>query len=326
MSGDLILSASSPMPEASLRQAEGAVPAIVARAGDETVTRFLEFFGASIRNRNTRAAYLTAASKFFTWCEAHGLANLNDIRRLHVAAYIEGLTRSMAAPSVKQHLAGLRMLFSSLGVPRDNPAIGVRGPKHSVRTGRTPVLSAEQARTLLESIDTSSLSGLRDRAFIGLMIYTFARVSAIVQMQVEDYYLSGSRRWCRLHEKGGREHAVPAHHRAEEYVDEYMRAAGLFAARGPLFRTIGRSGELTDQPMTRFTAWEMMKRRSRAAGLPAETTNHTCRATGITVYLQNGGSIENARLIAAHASIKTTQTYDRRSEAITLDEISRIRL
>lgn len=310
----------------AVRIARNHTPAILSSAEQSMLDRYAEFFAARIRNRNTRAAYLTAAVRFFAWCDSHGLSRLADVRRLHVAAYVEELTRSMAAPSVKQHLAGLRMLFAYLGEPRENPAEGVRGPKHVVRTGRTPVLSANEARTLLESIDVGTLIGLRDRAFIGAMIYSFARVSAVVQMQVEDYYLSGSRRWLRLHEKGGREHAVPTHHRAEEYLDEYIEAGGLVGGRGALFRTIDQCGVLTVRPMTRFTAWEMVKRRAREAGIPGQTTNHTFRATGITVYLQNGGSIENARLIAAHASIKTTQTYDRRSEAITLDEISRIRL
>ncbi len=302
------------------------VPAIVSCADQRTYDRYLEFFAAHIRNVNTRAAYSTAAVKFFGWCERHGIAELETIRRLHVAAYIEELTLALAAPTVKQNLAALRMLFDYLGVPRDNPVEGVRGPKHVVRMGRTPVLSAEQARTLLASIDINTIAGRRDAALISLMVYTFARVSAAVGVQIEDYHFHGARRWVRLHEKGSREHSVPLHHRAEEAIDAYVTAAGLSGLKGPLFRTIDRHGKLSSAGMTRFTAWEMVKRRAKAAGIVGDVTNHTFRATGITVYLENGGTIENARNIAAHASIKTTQTYDRRSEAITLDEISRIRL
>ena len=142
-------------------------------------------------------------------------------------------------------------------------------------------------------------------------------------MDADDVYLHGARRWIRLREKGGKEHAVPLHHQAEESLLAYVAAAGI--AEGPLFRaTIG--GRVTPRRIGRLAAWEMVKRRAREAGLPPDTTNHTFRATGITVYLENGGTIENARLIAAHASIRTTQAYDRRGEQGTRDEISRIRL
>ncbi len=161
------------------------------------------------------------------------------------------------------------------------------------------------------------------------MIYTFGRISAVVGMDVENYYLQGTRRWVRLREKGGKEHAVPVHHRAEECVDAYLAAlrhSGIPMNDGPLFRTKLCNLDTNSTRRSRFAAWEMVKRRARDAGLPDNTTNHTFRATGITVYLENGGTIENARNIAAHASIKTTQTYDRREDRITLDEISKIRL
>jgi integrase/recombinase XerD len=307
-----------------VRGERGRVPELVGDAGQDTSIKYLEFFAAHIRNPNTRAAYLTAAEKFFAWCGPHRIGPLKSIRRLHVAAYIECLTEVHAAPTVKQNLAALRMLFTFLRIPFENPAEGVRGPKHVVRTGRTPVLAGEQARHLLDSIDPGSLTGLRDRALIAVMVYSFGRVSAVVGMDAQDYYLHGTRRWIRLHEKGGKEHAVPLHHNAEELLEAYLAASNV--SDGPLFRVTQGGVSVTDRRLTRFAAWEMVKRRAKAAGLPAGTTNHTFRATGITVYLENGGTIENARNIAAHASIKTTQTYDRRGERITLDEISRIRL
>ena len=323
MSGDLACFHSSPGIPSPHSHAEH-VPAIAAHSGGDGIRRYLEFFAAHIRNPNTRAAYLVETTRFFAWCDAVGIRDLEGITRLHVAAYIEELTRSLAAPTVKLHLAAVKVLFRFLRVPRDNPAEGVRGPKHVVRKGKTPVLAADQARALLDSIDAGSLAGLRDRALIAVMIYSFARVSAVVSMSVGDYYMQGARRWIRLREKGGKEHQVPVHHRAEEYVDAYLAAAGI--TEGPLFRAMRTRGACSERGMTRFTAWEVVKRRASAAGLPESTTNHTFRATGITVYLENGGTIENARTIAAHASIKTTQTYDRREEKITLDEISRIRV
>src|SRR3978361_1859089 len=131
------------------------VPAIVADAGDAAAKRFLEFFAVTIRNRNTRTAYLHAASRFFAWCEHHQLDPLHEIEPLHVAAYIEALGKDFEKPTVKQHLAAIRMLFDWLvtgQVVATNPAHAVRGPKHVVRTGKTTVLDADQARKLLDSI------------------------------------------------------------------------------------------------------------------------------------------------------------------------------
>jgi integrase len=199
-----------------------------------------------------------------------------------------------------------------------NPASSVRGPKYVVERGKTPVLEADQARTLLDSIDTSTIVGLRDRALIGVMVYSFARVSAVVHMRVEDYFQNGRRAWFRLHEKGGKRHEVPAHHNAEAYVDAYLAAAGIAdQKKGPLFRSVDRRRQLTLNPMARTDVLLMIKRPALAAGLPSSTCCHTFRATGITAYLNNGGTIENAQAIAAHESPRTkaVRPYERRDHA-----------
>ncbi len=175
--------------------------------------RFWEFFAANIRNKNTRRAYYKAACRFSDWCEGRGLFDLARIRPIDVAAYVEGFQETHSKPTVKQHLAALRMLFDWLVVGHTlnvNPAHAVRGPKHVVKKGKTPVLNADEARLLLDSIDTGSLIGLRDCALIAVMTYTFARVGAAVSMRVEDYFIQGRRGWLRLHEKGGTRHEVPA--------------------------------------------------------------------------------------------------------------------
>ena len=237
------------------------VPALIAGAGEHASRRFIEFFTANIRNRNTRLAYAKAVGDFAAWCERLGLS-----------------------------------------------------------------LTAVQARELLDSIDISTLIGLRDRALIGTMAYSFARVSAVVNMDVEDYWQNGKRWWLRLHEKGGKHHEVPAHHNAEAYLDAYVEAAGIAGeGKTPLFRSaIGRTEKLGTSRLTRQDALRMIKRRAAKLGLPARTCCHTFRATGITAYLQNGGTIEKAQQIASHESPRTTKLYDRTSEDITLDEIERI--
>ena len=304
---------------------EAALPGLISAEGARARGRFVEFFTANIRNPHTRAAYARAIGRFFAWVEDHGLG-LHDINPVVVAAYIE--RHPGAKPTVKQHLAAIRQLFDWLvtgQVVPMNPAASVRGPKHVVKRGKTPVLTAEQARELLDSIDTRTIAGLRDRALMGVMVYSFARVGAVVSMRVEDYYENGKRWWFRLHEKGGKRHEVPAHHNAEAYVDAYLRAAGVADdKKGPLFRTLDRKRRLTERAMNRLDVYQMIRRRAKGAGLPETTCCHTFRATGITAYLSNGGTMEKAQAIAAHESPRTTKLYDRTGDEITLDEVERI--
>jgi integrase len=195
-----------------------------------------------------------------------------------------------------------------------------------VKRGKTPVLTADQARQLLDSIDTTTVVGLRDRALISVMTYAFARIGAVVAMRVEDYYPEGKRWWVRLHEKGGKRHEMPAHHNLEAYLDAYIEAAGLKdGGKTPLFRSAaGRTGTLTESAMNRVDAWRMIRRRATDLGMRIKIGCHTFRATGITAYLENGGTLENAQTMAAHESPRTTKLYDRTNDAITLDEVERI--
>ena len=293
--------------------------------------RFWEFFTAHIRNPNTRLAYLAAVRRFAEWCERRGLA-LDQVEPMVVAAYVEQLTAALSPATVKQHLAALRMLFDWLVVGQVlpfNPASSVRGPKHVVKAGKTPVLSAKETRALLDGIDVSTLVGLRDRAFLGVLVYSFARVSAAVSLRVADYYTQGPRSFFRLHEKGGRYNVVPAHHVAQGYVDAYLAAARIGEdRRGPLFRSCepGRRDALQERTMSRVSALKMIKRRAQKTGLPAEICAHSFRGTGITEYLRNGGDLEIAARIAGHESTRTTQLYNRLREEISLDEIERIHI
>jgi len=302
---------------------------MIAHADPHTRMRFLEFFTANIRNPNTRRAYWTGVSGFLTWCEAAGLRDLTALKPIHVAAWVEQETRRLSAPSVKQRLAAVRMLFDWLVVGQVlpfNPAAAVRGPKHSTKRGKTPALSVEDARALFDSIPSDSLVGRRDRALLGVMTYAFARVGAALTMRVEDYYPNGKRWWVRLHEKGGKLHELPCHHSLEAAFDAYLEAAGIGENRkGWLFRTAaGRTGVLTENPMRQPDAWSMIRRRAKAAGILTPIGCHTFRATGITAYLENGGTLERAQAMAAHESPRTTKLYDRTADAITLDEVERI--
>ena len=306
-----------------------ALPALIARAGDKTAWRFLEFFTVNIRNSNTRAAYGRAAGSFLRWCEDLGIAELGQVQPVHVAAYIEQLQAERSAPTVKQHLACLRMLFDWLvtgQVIPSNPAHSVRGPRHSVSKGATAVISSVEARELLDSMDASTVVGLRDRAIVAAMAFTFARVSAVVGLKVEDYYPQKKRWWLRLREKNGKVNEMPCHHKLEIYLDAYIAAAGIKNDRkGPLFRAaIGRTGQLSDRGLSRTDVWYMVRRRGADAHIKTAIGCHTFRATGITDYLTNGGKLEIAQRMAGHSNAKTTGLYDRRNDDISVGEVERV--
>jgi site-specific recombinase XerD len=320
------------MSQRALIPSRGTLPALVAAAGEKASVRFLEFFAANVRNPHTRRAYGRAVTEFLAWCDDDGVPSVAAVQPLHVAAWIELQQQESAAATVKLRLAAIRHLFDWLvtgQVVPVNPAASVRGPSHAVKAGKTPVLAPEEARALLDSIEVTTVVGLRDRALISLMVYSFARIGAALGMNVEDVFVQSRRLWVRLREKGGKPHAMPCHHSLETYLTAYIEGAGLAEdPKGPLFRTIGRDTgrPLTRTPLPQANAYAMIGRRAAAAGIATKLGNHSFRATGITVYLKNGGTLEKAAQMANHASTRTTQLYDRRSEELSLDEVERIRV
>lgn len=305
------------------------VPEIVERAGSAAKNRFVQYFTADIRNAGTREAYARAIGRFLDWCDGCG-CSLEAISPIVVAGYIELLGQRLQAPTVKMHLAAIRKMFDYLVVGQivpTNPATSVRGPSHVVKKGKTPVLSSDEARQLLDSINVNTISGLRDRALIGVMVFSFARVSAVVGMNVDDFFTQRGRKWFRLYEKGSKNHDVPAHHKAQDYVEAYVEAARIREElHSPLFRTVDCKRKLTPSRLHRGDVLRMVKRRAKRAGIESRVCCHTMRATGITAYLENGGSVEHAQNIANHESIRTTKLYDRRSDEPSLEEIERIRI
>jgi site-specific recombinase XerD len=307
------------------------VPVLIVNEGAAAGWRYVEFFTANINNPHTRRAYARACARFFAWCEHRGVT-LMAIRPFDVAAWVSELQENHGAAGVKQQLAAVRMLFDWLIIGQVvpfNPASAVRGPKHVVKTGRTPELDGAEWRKLIDSIPTETVRDLRDRALIATLTYSFARIGAALKMKVEDLRPKGAGWQVQLHEKGGKQHVMPCHHALAEALRAYIDAAGIAEDRkGWLFRTSpGHNGTvLTGQPMDQSAAWLMIRRRAVAAGIFAPIGNHTFRATGITAYLSNGGALEHAQSIAAHESPRTTKLYDRTKERLTQDEVERIRL
>lgn len=304
------------------------IPRLVSEAGSQATRLFLEFFTVPFENRNTRQAYLCAVRQFLDWCDGWGVQSLTQIEPMVLAAYREQHPGSPT--TVKQHFSALRKLFAwyvEKGILPSNPAREVRTETIKRGEGKTPALEASDMHRLLASFDTASVVGLRDRALIGVMAFTFARVGAVVGLSIKDYYQVGRTSFLRLHEKGSKEKDVPTHHRLEEYLDEYLAAVGIADDRdGPLFRSAaGRAKTLTANRLRRTDVWAMVQRRLGEAGIAGDFSCHSFRATGITTFLENGGSLETAQYIAGHADSRTTKLYDRRAQRATREEIERIR-
>jgi integrase/recombinase XerD len=292
--------------------------------------RFWEFFASNIRNVNTRRAYYNAVCRFSDWCAGRSLG-LIHVRPLNIATYIEQMMATHSKASVKLHLAAIRALFDHLiigQIVEMNPAHAVRGPKLIVTKGKTPPLTAEDARMLLGSIDTRQLVGLRDRALIATMFYTFARVGATVALKVEDYYTVGRDNWIRLQEKGGRGNCVLVNYALQDYLDAYIGAAGIASQpKSPLFRSSpGWADRLTQRPMLQGDAYWMINVRAQDVGIRTKLCNHSCRAGGITLFRQNGGSLGRAKERAGHADVRTTLLYDHSQVVETRAEVERMAL
>lgn len=303
---------------------------ITARYGPVLEAVLIEFFVGHIRNPNTRTAYSRAVSDFISWADGIGIQSLDQVRPIDVASWVEDMITRYSTATVKQHLAGVSMLFDWLVVHHllpVNPATSVRGPRQHISKGKTPALDPSEARYLITSIDAGTHIGLRDRALIGTMLYSFARIGAALAMNVEDVFVQRRRLWLRLHEKGGKLHDMPCHHELEEWLSTYIEIALPNAdSHAPLFQSMERAtGRLSGKRLLHANAWSMVKVRAKAAGIDTAITNHSFRATGITAYLSNDGRLETAAKMANHSSTRTTQLYDRRGDAIVLSEIERIR-
>ena len=304
-----------------------ALPRLIVQAGERPTRAFLEFFTTTIRNRHTRLAYARACARFLDWCEDRGL-RLEQIEPMVVAAYIEGLGQEMAPSSAKQHLAAIRGLFDCLTthhVVEVNPARSVHGPKHSVVEGVTPAFEPKQARQLLDSIDTTTIGGLRDRAIIATLIYTAARIGAILNLKVKHFAQDGTQ-WClRFGEKGGKVRKIPCRHDLEQYLHDYMAAAGIALEKDtPLFRSMNRRRQLTDKALHRVDAAAMLKRRLKAAGLPANLCSHSFRSTTATDLITQGVPLQDVQYLLGHADPRTTLLYDRAKRQVTPNIVDRI--
>ena len=262
-------------------------PALIGAVGERASYRFLEFFTANIRNPNTRRAYARVAVEFFDWLAARGVERSRRSKAC-MSPPISNSCRRRAPRRPRNCVGGVaasRWLVIGQIMPV-NPAAAVRGPRHIVRRGKTPVLDPQEARQLIDAIVATTIIGLRVRALIGLMVYSFARIGAAIGMQVDDVYSQNRRLWVRLQEKGGKQYAMPCHHNLETYLYEYSDGAGLATEpKALLFQTYSRAtGQLTGNRLPQANAYAMIQRRAKSAGITtaSATTPFAPRASPLT--------------------------------------------
>lgn len=305
----------------------GALPAIVERAGAAGRFAWEEYFYAEHHNPHTQAAYLRAVKRFLAWAEEKGV-ELPSITPGMVGQYLVALGGSVAKRNL--HLSALRGFFDRL-VNRHvvilNPAASVRGVKEQVIEGKTPEITVDQARTLLASVDTGNVVGLRDRAILATLAYTACRAGAVAKLRLGDFQHDGSQFVLRFQEKGGKSREIPVRHDLEGFIRAYLDAASMAgeAKDRPLFRsTLRRTKQLTDRTLTTKAICELVKRRLKDAGLPSRLSPHSFRVTAITDLLTQGVPLEDVQYLAGHAEPRTTGLYDRRQKHVTRNIVERI--
>ena len=258
-------------------------------------------------------------------------------RRSRRACSTSTSSSARLASQRNQHLAALRGFFDRL-VNRHvcilNPAAPspVKGVKDQVIEGKTPEITIEQARTLLASIDTGHVVGLRDRAIIATLAYTAAAVCRARgrcsgRGLVPGYPEGGQYVRLRFQEKGGKSREIPVRHELEGFILAYVEAAGIGgeAKDAPLFRmSNGRTKKLSPTAVTSKRICELVKRRLKDAGLPSRPSPHSFRVTGITDLLGHGIPLEDVQYLAGRAEPRTTGLYDRRQKKVTRNIVERI--
>ena len=275
-----------------------------------------------------REALIRAWRSFLAFCSARQL-ELESVKAYHVGAWLDQHPGSRSTQ--RQHLAAVRLLFDSLmmrGVVEYNPAARARPPRLVRESSHTPVFEEAEIVAFLDSISLESLKDLRDKAIFCVLLYSWCRVSALINLTVADYYERGGTRWLRFQEKRGKEHEVPVHSKAKEAVDLWLERSHLASnPSAPLFPSFGKNREtIESRRLDRRSVLKLVEKRAKASGTLKRVCCHSFRATGVTEYMNSGGTIEIAQRIAGHTSPATTRIYDRSGDQLTLEEIERVQI
>lgn len=305
----------------ALIPAQHHLPTLVTAAGSGAIFAAQEFFWGKIRNPHTRRAYRTAIEQFLNWAEGQG-SDLKRITPMLVGLYFDQHPGSAATK--QQHRAAMRHFFDQMVVRHVcllNPVATVRLERYEVTEGRTPEIAVDEVRLLLGSIDVGTMLGRRDRALIGFLVYTAARVGAVAKLKLGDLYEVGGLGVAHFLEKNGKSREIPLRADLLRWIQAYRE--GLAGDQTPLFQTI-QGGELTGRGLSRVDACRIVKRRMKLAGLSLRLSAHSFRVATITNLLNQGVALEDVQRLAGHADPRTTRLYDRRPQVITRQIVDRI--
>lgn len=297
---------------------------VIGKAGQQA---WQDFFDGKLANKATRRAYEIAVRQFLSWCEERGL-DLPNVMAGDVGQYLRDHPGSLATK--KQHMSALRRFFNIL-VERHicilNPALVAETERYEVVEGKTPEITGKQIRQLLQSIDTSTIVGMRDRAAICVMIYTAARAGAVARLRRGDFRGERGSRKLRFQEKGGKSREIAVRHDLEKMIEAYFTVAEIedASADAPLFRpAVRRENRLASKPMQENDMCRMVKRRLKKADLPQDLSAHSFRVATITNLIGQGIPIEDVQQLAGHKDARTTKLYDRTNRTVTRNLVERI--
>lgn len=312
--------------------------AVLERTHDKAVTALMEILSARHVNAGTRSQYRQAFRALLSWMHERDLKSLSAMRASDFGAWRDQMAAALKPLTVQARFAAVRSLLDDLvveGVLPANPAARVKVMKGDYSVGKTPTLSASQVRRIVDSIDATTLIGMRDRALIATLMYSTLRISAALALTPASLTHEAGATWFRVVEKRNKHRLIPIHEELLPFIEAWLNAADLWAEPDlPVFRAFGRrvkeeDGEagpplLRPTALARQDAWQMVQRRASAAGL-TNVRCHTFRATGLTVAMLNGASLDEAQDLAGHASVATTRLYDRRKDKKMVGTVNRIR-
>ena len=297
---------------------------ILANSGPSMEKVYQDFIYLSLKSQDTQKTYYFATTNFLNFCFSNGIEDIRDVEPVNVRQYLDHRIQiEQKEASSPTHFYAIKAMFQYFVDSKEltiNPAASVNYAFKRSKKGRTGVITRDQVRHILLSIPCSTddpdnlpkETDMRDRALIALMAYTFARIGGVLSAKVGDYYFDDGEMWLDMTEKGAKEHFLPVTGAAREYMGQYIEYCNLKDNMAPLFQSANRNGKLSGKPYDRINSRRMIIARAKRAGLEGKISNHTFRATGITRFLEGGGSIEDAMDIANHSHIDTTKRYDRR--------------
>ena len=316
-----------PDAELTLQLARRGARGVVERGGAGACLAAEEFFVAQLRNPHTRRAYSRQVLNFLDWCDRQGLG-LADVSPGQAAGFIDALAPSISTQ--RMALAALRRFFDRLVVRHAvmlNPFDSVQGPPRPGRDGKTAEITPDQVTRLLDSVDCSRPAGVRDRALLGTLAGTGARVGAVARLRMRDLRDYGEYRSLRFAEKRGKQREIPLRLDLNQWIQAYLILVDDFDPDGPLFRPLSPTARgFADRHIGTAAIRALLTRRLADAGLPLIITPHSFRAMVVTALLEQGVPMEDVQYLVGHSHPTTTQIYDRRARKVTRNIVERIPL